>query len=151
MPKPKAKPKRLAKAKPRNLGGRPSFVPTDKDRATVKAMTGYGGTQDDIAKVLGIGDDTLRKYFVRELEIGVIEANTAMTQALFINGTRHNNVSAQIYWHKTRHQWRETNIHEITGAGGGPLVIVTGVPRLPEPEQERIEQEPGYETRFEDD
>lgn len=92
-------------------------------------MAGYGATQDEIALVLGCKDDTLRKYFRREWELGAIEANTAMIQALYQNGVKHNNVQAQIFWAKTRCGFKETV--RIGGEDGGAIImqILTGVPR----------------------
>jgi hypothetical protein len=38
-------------------------------------------------------------------------------------------VTAAIFWLKTRGRWKETSVQEHTGEGGGPVMIVTGVPR----------------------
>jgi len=43
--------------------GRPSFRPTDEHRRMVEAMTGYGIPQKDIARVIGIHEESLRKHF----------------------------------------------------------------------------------------
>lgn len=83
------------------------YQPTERDRRTVESMTGFGATQDEIARVIGISDVTLRKYFETELQLGVIKANTAVAQSLFENATKHRNVAAQIWWLKTRGGWRE--------------------------------------------
>lgn len=93
----------VAKAK----RGRPVYVPTDKDRATVKAMVGYGIKQHDVAAVLGIHDDTLRKYYGPELATAMIEANAAVAQSLFWMATKGRNVAAAIFWAKTRMGWKD--------------------------------------------
>jgi hypothetical protein len=85
-------------------------------------MAGYGATQDEIALVLGCKDDTLRKYFRREWELGAIEANTAMIQALYQNGVKHNNVQAQIFWAKTRCGFKET-VHLANEDESKPLSL----------------------------
>ena len=43
--------------------GRPSHVPTEKDRKTVEAMASYGVPQDEIALVLGVSPPTLRRHY----------------------------------------------------------------------------------------
>lgn len=103
--------------------GRPPYEPTDKDRAFVKALSGYGVPQHDICKVLRIHDDTLRKHFAYELETAETEASAQVAQSLFQNATKHMNVTAQIFWLKTRARWRETPPAEDAEA---PRVIVTG-------------------------
>jgi len=109
--------------------GKKPYQPTDKDRATVKALIGYGSTQDETAAVLGISDVTLRKYFEREIQLAVIESNAAVAQSLFKMATRGNNVAAAIFWLKVRAGWKDPLQHEMYGANGAPLMIVTGVVR----------------------
>ena len=104
--------------------------PSDKDRATVKAMLGYGITQADVAKVLKIDIKTLAKHYPDEIDTAQVEANAAVAQSLFRNATKKDNVAAQIFWLKTRAQWKETI--RIDGAGeGGAIIfqILTGVNR----------------------
>lgn len=109
--------------------GKKPYQPTDKDRATVKALIGYGSTQDETAAVLGISDVTLRKYFEREIQLAVIESNAAVAQSLFKMATRGNNVAAAIFWLKVRAGWKDPLVQELRGPDGAPLMIVTGVVR----------------------
>lgn len=102
---------------------RPPYEPTDKDRAFVKAMSGYGVPQHDICKVLKIHDDTLRKYFEYELETAGIEASAQVAQSLFHMATKGENVTAAIFWLKTRARWREPPPDAATDA---PVIRVTG-------------------------
>ena len=46
------------------------FCPSDEQRRTVEAMVSYGIPQLDIARVVGIDDDTLRKHFREEIDTG---------------------------------------------------------------------------------
>lgn len=87
-----------------------TYDPNDKDRAVVRAMAGYGVPQHDIAKVLHIHDDTLRKYYHQELATAETETSAQVAHSLFLNATQHNNVAAQIFWLKTRARWKETPI-----------------------------------------
>lgn len=55
--------------------------PTSETKAIVKALTAFGRTQDDIAKYLGISDETLAKYYRYEMD-------SAKTGAVFEVGKR---------------------------------------------------------------
>jgi len=122
-------PQQAKPSQPKRRPGNQPYQPTDKDRATVKALIGYGSTQDETAAVLGISDVTLRKYFEREIQLAVIESNAAVAQSLFKMATRGNNVAAAIFWLKVRAGWKDPLQHEMYGANGAPLMIVTGVVR----------------------
>ena len=43
--------------------GRPAHVPTEALRKQVEAMASYGVPHEDIAKVVGISDVTLKKHY----------------------------------------------------------------------------------------
>lgn len=88
------------------------FKPTDEQRRTAKAMSGFGIPQEDIATYLGIDAKTLRKHFREELDRGMTEANTKVAQTLFTMATVDKNVAAAIFWMKARAGWREK--HEVT-------------------------------------
>jgi hypothetical protein len=98
-----------------------TIEPTDEQRRTVKAMSGFGVPQPDIAVHLGIDPKTLRKHFREELDRGSIEATTKVAQSLFNMATQGNNVAAAIFWMKARAGWREKTQLELAGADGGPL------------------------------
>jgi hypothetical protein len=109
--------------------------PNDDRRKQVKAMSGYGITQEDIATVLGIDSKTLRLYYAEELAKGAPEANAAVAQSLFQMATKGKNVAAAIWWTKTRMGWKETVRVDGTGEGGAIIFqILTGVPRNDTPE-----------------
>lgn len=74
--------------------------------------------QDDICKVLGVSENTLRKYYKQELDVGLAEscanvANTLLQKAL--NG----DTTAAIFFLKARAKWSERV--EVTGNDGGPI------------------------------
>lgn len=96
-------------ASARNLGGRPPYKPTDKDRAQVKTLAAMGITQEDIATVIGISKPTLVLHFRQELDVGGIEANAKVAASLFRAATDATkpNVVAAIFWLKVRAGWRE--------------------------------------------
>ena len=57
--------------------------------------------------MVGIDPKTLRKHYRDELDLGETKANAQVAGFLF-NAARNGNVTAQIFWLKTRARWRET-------------------------------------------
>ena len=57
--------------------------------------------------MVGIDPKTLRKYYREELDLGETKANAQVAGFLF-NAAKNGNVTAQIFWLKTRARWRET-------------------------------------------
>jgi hypothetical protein len=76
-------------------------------RRQVEAMAAYGIPEIDVARVIGIDPKTLRKHYRDELDLGETKANAQVAGFLF-NSARNGNVTAQIFWLKTRARWRET-------------------------------------------
>lgn len=62
--------------------GKPPYVPTDKDRLTVKVMVAGGILHTAIAGVLGISHVTLRKHFRREIDNGKAEVDAQVVASL---------------------------------------------------------------------
>lgn len=92
----------------------PPFEPTEDQRRTVRAMSGLGVPQPDIAIHIGIDPKTLRKWFREELDRGSIEATTKVAQSLFRMATEGNNVAAAIFWMKARAGRREKQEIELS-------------------------------------
>jgi hypothetical protein len=101
----------------------PPHKPTEQQRKTVKAMSAYGIPQHDIARVLGIHDDTLREHYRDELDKANAEACARVAENLFrkATGDGRESVTAAIFWLKTRARWKETSVQEHTGPDGGPI------------------------------
>jgi DNA-binding CsgD family transcriptional regulator len=104
---------------------RKPYEPTDKDRKQVTIMAGIGLSQEQIAKIIGISDDTLRKYFRDELDTAEAKMTAQVAQNLYSIATSRESgaVTAAIFWMKTRAQWRETNRTEVSGPNGGPIKV----------------------------
>jgi hypothetical protein len=83
------------------------FTPTDEQRRTVRALSGYGVPQEGIAIHIGIDAKTLRKHFRDDLDRGSVEATAKVAQSLFHLATIDKNVTAAIFWMKARAGWRE--------------------------------------------
>ena len=91
-------------------------------------MVGFGLTQEQISKIIGISENTLKKYFSDELEHGVSRVNSAVAQNLFSIATsrEQGSVAAAIFWMKTRARWRETNHHVHSGDDKEPPIKIEG-------------------------
>src|SRR5215212_4799194 len=87
--------------------GRRAHKPDPALRRQVEAMAAYGIPEIDISRVVGIDAKTLRKHYREELDLGETKANAQVAGFLF-NSARSGNVTAQIFWLKTRARWRET-------------------------------------------
>ena len=87
--------------------GRRAHKPDPASRRQVEAMAAYGIPEIDIARVVAVDPKTLRKHYRDELDMGETKANAQVAGFLF-NSARSGNVTAQIFWLKTRARWRET-------------------------------------------
>jgi len=93
---------------------------TDEDRRQVEMLAGIGLPQEQIASLLKTSVETLVKNFKRELDDGVAKANGKVAQFLYQQATK--NLTAAIFWAKTRMRWRETDRLEVTGKDGEELI-----------------------------
>ena len=110
----------------REGAGREAFSPTEQERRQVEALSGYGLPFEQVAVLIrdGINLDTLRKHFSRELSVGKAKANAQASKSIFqkvIGGDS----GLMRYWGATQLGWRETQHHEVTGAGGGPIAVTS--------------------------
>jgi hypothetical protein len=87
--------------------GRKAHIPDPAMRRQVETMAAYGIPETDISRVVNIDPKTLRKHYRDELDLGETKANAQVAGFLF-NSAKNGNVSAQIFWLKTRARWRET-------------------------------------------
>jgi hypothetical protein len=86
--------------------GRRAHRPDPAQRRQVEAMAAYGIPEIDIARVVGVDPKTLRKCYRDELDLGETKANAQVAGFLF-SAAKSGNVTAQIFWLKTRARWRE--------------------------------------------
>lgn len=82
-------------------------VPTDRMRGEVSALVSFGNTQEEIAGHLSIDINTLVKYYREELDHSIVRANAKVAAKLFRKATDGDDLSAMIFWLKTRAKWRE--------------------------------------------
>src|SRR6266550_4723056 len=90
---------------------RQAFAVNDAMREKARYLAGVGVRQDDIAKIIGCAPKTLRKRCRDDLDCGVAEANALVSGYLFANA-KAGNVTAQIFWLKTRAHWRERAVRD---------------------------------------
>ena len=95
--------------------GRRAHKPDPAQRRQVEAMAAYGIPEANIARVLTVDPKTLRKHYREELDLGETKANAQVAGYLF-NAAKNGNVTAQIFWLKTRAKWRETPL-EVKHSG----------------------------------
>lgn len=94
---------------------RPSKTPTEEQRKQVQTLSGYGLNQEQIARMLGMHRETLRKHCKLELEKGKDVAFTTATTSLFANIKKGKEASIFFYL-KTQHNWREKSEVEHSGS-----------------------------------
>jgi hypothetical protein len=97
---------------------RRAHQPDPARRRQVETMAAYGIPESDISRVVGIDPKTLRKHYRDELDLGETKANAQVAGFLF-SAAKNGNVTAQIFWLKTRARWKETpSEHWHSGAVG---------------------------------
>lgn len=87
---------------------RPPWEPSAQELELIEAMSRAGITHEQISKVLKKDVKTLKKYCGEILENSKHLANSKVAGWLF-NNCEKGNVTAQIFWMKTRGGWRETS------------------------------------------
>jgi hypothetical protein len=110
-------------------------------RQQVLALAGFGMTHDQIAKVMDLSDETLRKYYRNELDIGTTKLNAQVAQNLFkiATGKDKGAVTAAIFWLKTRARWTERI--DISNEDGSlkpeatQVAVIAALNKIPDREQ----------------
>jgi hypothetical protein len=105
--------------------GRPAFAPTEQQRHQVRCLASLRVAQGNIAKILLLSPTTLRKYFRAQLDAGAIEAKASVSWSLFDMATTKRNVSAAIFWAKTRSGFRTAARPPQPAAKTPPSAVTT--------------------------
>lgn len=90
----------------------PQHKPDATTRSYVEAMSLIGASHNDICAALklrghaNIGRRTLERYYQLELELGSTMATASVVAALYRAAIK-GNVTAMIFWMKTKGGWRE--------------------------------------------
>lgn len=96
---------------------RPSHQPTERTRQQVEMLVSFGLTQDAIAAIIGIHDETLRKHYAHELDHGRAKvvaqvANSLVKKAL---SDRTDSVSAAKFYLQSQGGWQERSEQKLSG------------------------------------
>tara|TARA_R110000868_G_scaffold25277_7_gene98622 strand:+ start:997 stop:1323 length:327 start_codon:yes stop_codon:yes gene_type:complete len=94
---------------------------TDSEKMLVKFMAIAAVPKDRIAKYFKVSKSTLLEVCSEELNEATDGINANVVGALYKNAMK-GNVSAQIFWCKTRLGWKETSAVEHSG-----IEVVLGV------------------------
>jgi hypothetical protein len=78
------------------------FKASSRDKKLVRALTACGNNHEEIAKILGVKPNMVRKLFREEMEVGGMQANAKVLASIFKAATRDNNMTAAIFWAKTQ-------------------------------------------------
>ncbi len=120
-----------------DLGGRPAFEPTDKQRELVKNMARCNMPQEAMTLMVTwpngrpIAVNTLRKVFRDELITGHHEVGMQLVGAAYKKAMA-GDTGAICFLLKTGYGFRETVHQEITGKDGAPLqTTASGVLLVP--------------------
>lgn len=92
---------------------KPKHVVTDKTKAEVSALISFGNTQEDIARYLDISVSTLIRHYEDVMATALLRANAQVANKLYKKATEENDLSAQIFWLKTRARWRTSDSDQI--------------------------------------
>jgi hypothetical protein len=78
-------------------------------------MVAYGITHDQIASIIGISDETLRKYYRDALDLGKAKAIEEVANSLFDTAVS-GDVQAQKFFLSARGNWTEKQQTEHSGS-----------------------------------
>lgn len=98
-------------------------VPTEEIKRQVEQASGLGLPHDQIASLIGISDETLRKYYGLELAVGKAKASAQVAKTLFNKAVVQGDVTAMIWWTKAQMRWAETQRQETIGTVTHRFVI----------------------------
>ena len=93
------------------------------DLKQVESLAANGLTQEQIASALGISESTLTKRkkentdFTDAIKRGKAKGIALVTNKL-MESIKGGNMTGMIFFLKTQAGWKETNLHEVTGANG---------------------------------
>lgn len=118
----------MGRKKAKKAAGRPAHEATDLSRELVKVMVAAGLTQVEIAKKMGIAENTLIKHYRTELDVGWVEAisdaATAVLSEIRSKDSEKRLDAAKFFLtRRGRGLWSEQKQMEITGANGGAIQI----------------------------
>ena len=91
--------------------------PTKELRRSVEALAGYGVQQREIATIVGVTINTVRKHYKKELEVGLAKVHGKIGEAI-VKGALNGDKTLLIFYAKTQMGWKEP-IHATIDTGDG--------------------------------
>lgn len=98
----------------KSKGGRPPHAPTARTKKQVQVMAAMGLTQKQMARIMGLGVDSLIKFYKEEVEAGADVLNAEVAGTLYRMATSGKEPAATFFWLKTRAGWRERQDINLT-------------------------------------
>lgn len=101
-----------------------TFKPTQTQREQVELMAGRGLPKYLICSLIGDGidNDTMKKYFAKELVTGKAKMAMRLSERL-IEKALDGDTNALIWYSKAQLGWKDCSKLELTGNDGGPIQI----------------------------
>lgn len=96
---------------------RQAHKPTKANKSLVQLHATLGTPQANIANIMGINVQTLRKYYRHELDYGGTIATAAVAGTLWKKAVG-GDTTAAIFWMKTRGGWSEKKAVDHTSSDG---------------------------------
>jgi len=116
--------------------GKKTHVPTEHSLSQAKTCGAIGLSMADTRRVLGVSGLEFETCYLEAYEDGVANGRFAAAREMFRKATKVSdampNVTANIFWLKSRAQWKEADKLEISGPDGGPIQTQTAVVILPD-------------------
>lgn len=107
------------------------YAPTKVHAKIIGAFSALGVGEMEIADIMSIPLDVLRRYYKRELTISPSLANAAVAQVALDMATSGQSAEMTKFWLKTRAGWRDApKSIEISGPGGGPIELDSAKAKL---------------------
>ncbi len=91
----------------------PAHQPTEENKIKITALKSFGITDEAIAKHLGMSSDTLVRFYKHELETALDSANAKVASKLFKKAVEDEDLTAIIFWLKTRARWRTDDTQQV--------------------------------------
>lgn len=103
--------------------GAPKKTLTKEQKELAKGLYSYGVPYLEVAKAVKVSWPTLKKIMGEELKLCAHKRNLQVAEALFNSAVKKGNVTAQIFYLKTRMGWKEVSSVEHVGEGT-PVIVV---------------------------
>jgi len=100
------------------------YKPSSRDKNLVKALSACGHSHEEIAKVLRIKPNMVRRFFREEMQVGTTQANSKILCAIFKAATQDNNMTAAIFWAKTQGGTKQKRSARGAGSDLPPSLVL---------------------------